>query len=254
MIMVVDVGNTNIVLGVYQGKDLLYHWRIATSRQKTEDEWAMSLKGLFEHEALSFKEIEGIIISSVVPPIMYTLELMCKKYFGLKPLVIGPGIKTGLNVKYDNPKEVGADRIVNAVAAIQLYGSPLIVVDFGTATTYCYINEDRQYMGGAISPGISISTEALYNRASKLPRIEIAKPQKILGTNTVHAMQAGIFYGYVGQVDGIVNRMKTQSKEVPTVIATGGMASLIASETETIDVVEPFLTLKGLQMIYEKNA
>ncbi|WP_332633172.1 type III pantothenate kinase [Halalkalibacter flavus] len=254
MIMVVDVGNTNIVLGVYKGKELRYHWRIATSRQKTEDEWAMSLKGLFEHEKLSFGEIEGIIISSVVPPIMYTLELMCKKYFGIKPMVIGPGIKTGLNVKYDNPKEVGADRIVNAVAAIQLYGSPLIVVDFGTATTYCYINEDRQYMGGAISPGISISTEALYTRASKLPRIEIAKPKNVLGTNTVHAMQAGIFYGYVGQVDGIVNRMKAQASTVPTVIATGGMASLVASETETIDVVEPFLTLKGLQMIYEKNA
>ncbi|KHF38315.1 type III pantothenate kinase [Halalkalibacter okhensis] len=254
MIMVVDVGNTNIVLGVYKGKELHYHWRIATSRQKTEDEWAMSLKGLFEHEKLSFEEIEGIIISSVVPPIMYTLELMCKKYFGIKPMVIGPGIKTGLNVKYDNPKDVGADRIVNAVAAIQLYGSPLIVVDFGTATTYCYINEERQYMGGAISPGISISTEALYTRASKLPRIEIAKPKNVLGTNTVHAMQAGIFYGYVGQVDGIVKRMKAQAKEVPTVIATGGMASLIASETETIDVVEPFLTLKGLQMIYEKNA
>jgi type III pantothenate kinase len=252
--MVVDVGNTNIVLGVYKGKELHYHWRIATSRQKTEDEWAMSLKGLFEHEKLFFGEIEGIIISSVVPPIMYTLELMCKKYFGIKPMVIGPGIKTGLNVKYDNPKEVGADRIVNAVAAIQLYGSPLIVVDFGTATTYCYINEDRQYMGGAISPGISISTEALYTRASKLPRIEIAKPKNVLGTNTVHAMQAGIFYGYVGQVDGIVSRMKAQASTVPTVIATGGMASLVASETETIDVVEPFLTLKGLQMIYEKNA
>ncbi|WP_332697278.1 type III pantothenate kinase [Halalkalibacter lacteus] len=253
MIMVVDIGNTNIVLGLYERRELKYHWRIATSRQKTEDEWAMSLKGLFEHVGISFTVIEGIIISSVVPPIMFTIELMCKKYFGMKPKVIGPGIKTGLNVKYDNPKEVGADRIVNAVAAIQLYGSPLIVVDFGTATTYCYINEERQYMGGAISPGISISTEALYTRASKLPRIEIAKPKNVLGTNTVHAMQAGIFYGYVGQVDGIVNRMKSQSNKVPTVIATGGMASLIASETETIDVVEPFLTLKGLQMIYEKN-
>ncbi|GAE27995.1 pantothenate kinase [Halalkalibacter wakoensis JCM 9140] len=254
MIMVVDVGNTNIVLGVYKERELQYHWRIATSKQKTEDEWAMSLKSLFAHEALSFKEIEGIIISSVVPPIMYTLEQMCKKYFDIRPMVIGPGIKTGLNIKYDNPKEVGADRIVNAVAAIQLYGSPLIVVDFGTATTYCYINENRQYMGGAISPGISISTEALYTRASKLPRIEIAKPNHVLGTNTVHAMQAGIFYGYVGQVDGIVNRMKAQSKNNPTVIATGGMASLIAPEAESIDVVEPFLTLKGLQMIYEKNA
>ncbi|GAE37306.1 type III pantothenate kinase [Halalkalibacter akibai] len=254
MILVVDVGNTNIVLGVYEGESLKYHWRMATSRQKTEDEWAMSIKGLFAHNHVSFTAIKGIIISSVVPPIMFALEQMCKKYFNIKPMIIGPGIKTGLNIKYDNPKEVGADRIVNAVAAIQLYGAPLVIVDFGTATTYCYVNEERQYKGGAIAPGISISTEALYTRASKLPRIEIAKPTSVLGTNTVHAMQAGIFYGYVGQVDGIVNRIKAQSKKTPTVIATGGLAPLIASETETIDVVEPFLTLKGLQMIYEKNS
>ncbi len=253
MVLVIDVGNTNIVLGVYEGKELKFHWRIATSRQKTEDEWAMSIKALFEHENVSFHSIKGIIISSVVPPIMFALEQMCKKYFDIKPMIIGPGIKTGLNIKYDNPKEVGADRIVNAVAAIALYGSPLVIVDFGTATTYCYINVNVQYMGGAIAPGISISTEALYTRASKLPRIEITRPSHVLGKNTVHAMQAGIFYGYVGQVDGIVNRMKAQSDKEPTVIATGGLASLIAAEAESIDIVEPFLTLKGLQMIYEKN-
>lgn len=253
MILVIDVGNTNIVLGVYEGRSLRYHWRMATSRQKTEDEWGMSIKALFNHEDVSINAIKGIIISSVVPPLMYTLEQMCKKYFELKPMVIGPGIKTGLNIKYDNPKDVGADRIVNAVAAIHLYGSPLVIVDFGTATTYCYIDENRNYMGGAIAPGISISAEALYNRASKLPRIEITKPAKVLGTNTVHAMQAGIFYGYVGQVDGIVNRMKAQAKQEPTVIATGGLATLIASEATSIDVVEPFLTLKGLQMVYERN-
>ncbi|MCM3762566.1 type III pantothenate kinase [Alkalihalobacillus oceani] len=253
MILVIDVGNTNIVLGVYEGRSLRYHWRMATSRQKTEDEWGMSIKALFNHEDVSIDAIKGIIISSVVPPIMYTLEQMCKKYFELKPMVIGPGIKTGLNIKYDNPKDVGADRIVNAVAAIHLYGSPLVIVDFGTATTYCYIDENRNYMGGAIAPGISISAEALYTRASKLPRIEITKPAKVLGTNTVHAMQAGIYYGYVGQVDGIVNRMKAQAKQEPTVIATGGLAALIASEATSIDVVEPFLTLKGLQMIYERN-
>ncbi|MCM3716650.1 type III pantothenate kinase [Halalkalibacter oceani] len=254
MILVIDVGNTNIVLGVYEGRSLRYHWRMATSRQKTEDEWAMSIKALFDHEEVSIDSIKGIIISSVVPPLMYTLEQMCKKYFQLKPMVIGPGIKTGLNIKYDNPKDVGADRIVNAVAAIHLYGSPLVIVDFGTATTYCYIDENRNYMGGAIAPGISISAEALYTRASKLPRIEITKPAKVLGTNTVHAMQAGIYYGYVGQVDGIVNRMKAQAKQEPTVIATGGLATLIASEATSIDVVEPFLTLKGLQMIYERNS
>ncbi|WP_078556519.1 type III pantothenate kinase [Bacillus alkalicellulosilyticus] len=253
MIFVVDVGNTNIVLGVYDGDELKFHWRIATSREKTEDEYGMVIKSLFSHHGVSFEEIDGIIISSVVPPIMFALEQMCIKYFGQAPIVIGPGIKTGLNIKYENPREVGADRIVNAVAAIHLYGSPLVIVDFGTATTYCYINEDKQYMGGVIAPGIGISTEALYTRASKLPRIEITKPPQVVGKNTVHAMQSGIFYGYVGQVDGIVSRMKEQSPEQPKVIATGGLATLIAEESRTIDTVDPFLTLKGLQMIYMKN-
>lgn len=253
MIFVLDVGNTNIVLGVYDGEELKYNWRVETNRQKTEDEFGMLIKQLFANEGLTTKDIGGIIISSVVPPIMYALERMCKKYFSITPMVIGPGIKTGLNIKYDNPKEVGADRIVNAVAAIESYGSPLIIVDFGTATTYCYINEEKQYMGGAIAPGIGISTEALYNRASKLPRIEIAKPKDVIGKNTVSAMQSGILYGYVGQVEGIVNRMKQQTKYSPTVIATGGLASLIAKESTVVDVVDPFLTLKGLKMIYMKN-
>ncbi len=253
MILVIDVGNTNIVLGVYKGEELIHHWRMATSRQKTEDEYAMVVKSLFDHQGLSFEEIDGIIISSVVPPIMFPLEQMCKRYFKLEPMIIGPGIKTGLNIKYDNPREVGADRIVNAVAAIELYGSPLIVVDFGTATTYCYINEEKQYMGGVIAPGITISAEALYTRASKLPRIEIAKPKQVVGTNTVNSMQSGIFYGYVSQVDGVVKRMKAQAKREPKVIATGGLAKLIGEESESIDVVDSFLTLKGLQMIYTKN-
>jgi type III pantothenate kinase len=253
MIFVLDVGNTNIVLGVYDGEELKYHWRINTNRQNTEDEYGMIIKQLFAYEGLTTRDINGIIISSVVPPIMYALEKMCKKYFSVTPMVIGPGIKTGLNIKYDNPKEVGADRIVNAVAGIEYYGIPLIIVDFGTATTYCYINEEKQYMGGAIAPGIGISTEALYNRASKLPRIEIVKPKDIIGKNTVSAMQSGILYGYVGQVEGIVNRMKEQSQTVPTVIATGGLAPLIANESAVIDVVDPFLTLKGLKMIYMKN-
>ncbi|OIJ14446.1 pantothenate kinase [Anaerobacillus arseniciselenatis] len=253
MIFVLDVGNTNIVLGVYDDEELKYHWRIGTDRQRTEDEYGMIIKELFSYEGLTTKDIDGIIISSVVPPIMYALEEMCKKYFYVKPMIIGPGIKTGLNIKYDNPKEVGADRIVNAVAAIELYGSPLIIVDFGTATTYCYISEEHQYMGGAIAPGIGISTEALYNRASKLPRIEIIKPKDIVGKNTVSAMQSGILYGYVGQVEGIVNRIKDQANKEPLVIATGGLAPLIAEESKVIDVVDPFLTLKGLIMIYRKN-
>ncbi|WP_144553625.1 type III pantothenate kinase [Peribacillus simplex] len=253
MIFVLDVGNTNTVLGVYDEDILKYHWRIETNRHKTEDEYGMVMKSLLQHEGLSFDQFDGIIISSVVPPIMFALERMCKKYFGIKPLIVGPGIKTGLNIKYENPREVGADRIVNAVAGIQEYGSPLIIVDFGTATTYCYINEDKQYMGGAIAPGINISTEALYSKAAKLPRIEISRPEGIIGKNTVSAMQAGILYGYVGQVEGIVNRIKEQSNLEPTVIATGGLATLIANESTVIDVVEPFLTLKGLQLIYKRN-
>ncbi|WMX55815.1 type III pantothenate kinase [Peribacillus sp. R9-11] len=253
MIFVLDVGNTNTVLGVYDEDILKYHWRIETSRNKTEDEYGMVIKSLLQHEGLSFDQFDGIIISSVVPPIMFALERMCKKYFGIKPLIVGPGIKTGLNIKYENPREVGADRIVNAVAGIQEYGSPLIIVDFGTATTYCYINEDKQYMGGAIAPGINISTEALYSKAAKLPRIEINRPDGVIGKNTVSAMQAGILYGYVGQVEGIVNRIKAQSNLEPMVIATGGLATLIANESTVIDVVEPFLTLKGLQLIYKRN-
>lgn len=253
MLLVLDTGNTNIVFGVYEQGQLKHHWRMETYRHKTEDEYAMQVKSLFLHVGLSFEDVTGIIISSVVPPVMFPLEQMCRKYFNQKPLIVGPGLKTGLNIKYENPREVGADRIVNAVAAVHEYGSPLIIVDFGTATTYCYVNEKGEYMGGAIAPGIGISMEALFDRASKLPRIELAKPDHVVGKSTVAAMQAGIVYGYVGQVDGIVARMKAQSKEEPTVIATGGLASLIASETTVIDVVDNFLTLKGLHLIYERN-
>lgn len=253
MILVMDTGNTNIVLGVYEGNELKYHWRMETYRHKTEDEYAMQVKSLFTHVGLRFEDIHGIIISSVVPPVMFPLEQMCQKYFNIKPVVVGPGIKTGLNIQYENPREVGADRIVNAVAAIEEYGSPLIIVDFGTATTYCYVNENGGYMGGAIAPGIGISMEALFDRASKLPRIELTRPDNVVGKNTVTAMQSGIVFGYVGQVEGIVARLKAQSKEEPKVIATGGMADLIASESNAIDVVDNFLTLKGLHLIYKRN-
>ncbi|ACK94648.1 type III pantothenate kinase [Bacillus thuringiensis] len=254
MIFVLDVGNTNAVLGVFEEGELRQHWRMETDRHKTEDEYGMLVKQLLDHEGLSFEDVKGIIVSSVVPPIMFALERMCEKYFKIKPLVVGPGIKTGLNIKYENPREVGADRIVNAVAGIQLYGSPLIIVDFGTATTYCYINEEKHYMGGVITPGIMISAEALYSRAAKLPRIEITKPSSVVGKNTVSAMQSGILYGYVGQVEGIVKRMKEEAKQEPKVIATGGLAKLISEESNVIDIVDPFLTLKGLYMLYERNA
>ncbi|WP_170005992.1 type III pantothenate kinase [Bacillus fonticola] len=253
MIFVLDVGNTNIVLGVYDGDKLIHHWRAETNRNKTEDEYAMFIKSLFDHAGIRFEEIKGVILSSVVPPIVFSLERMCQKYFHVEPVIVGPGVKTGLNIKYDNPREVGADRIVNAVAATHEFGGPLVIVDFGTATTYCYVNEHRQYMGGAIAPGINISTEALYAKAAKLPRIEMTDPGAVVGKNTVSAMQAGILYGYVGQVEGIVRRMMDQANGKPTVIATGGLAKLIAKECTIIDVVDPFLTLKGLKLIYERN-
>lgn len=253
MIFVLDVGNTNIVLGVFENNKLKHHWRIETDRSKTEDEFGMLIKALFNHAEINLKDIDGVIISSVVPPIMFVLERMCHKYFDIKPLVVGPGIKTGLNIKSDNPKEVGADRIVNAVAGIHYYGAPLIIVDFGTAITFCYIDKDSRYLGGLISPGINISTEALYTKASKLPRIEIARPRSIVGKNTIDAMQAGIYFGYVGQVEGIVGRIKMHYSVNVKVVATGGLAKLIAEECKIIDTVDPFLTLKGLNLIYYKN-
>lgn len=253
MILVIDVGNTNIVLGVYQEDKLAYHWRVNTDKQKTEDEYGMLVKGLFREEGLLPQDVKGIIISSVVPPLMFSLERMCRKYFKNDPIVVGPGIKTGLSIHYDNPKDVGADRIVNAVAALQEYKPPLIIVDFGTATTFCYIDEEARYIGGAIAPGIQISTQALYHHAAKLPRIELKFPQHVVGRNTISAMQSGILFGYAGQVDSIIKRMKQQAKEEATIIATGGLAELIANESEYIDHVDPFLTLKGLYNIYHRN-
>lgn len=254
MILVVDIGNTNIVLGVYRNRELIHHFRLSTARQSTLDEFGVMFFNLFRMSDIAISEIEGVIISSVVPPLVNVFEEMCQKYIRKVPLVVGPGIKTGLNLRYENPREVGADRIVNAVAAVDQYKGPLVVVDFGTATTFDCIDEKSNYLGGAIVPGIGIATEALYQRASKLPRIELEKPKKVIGRNTVHAMQAGIIFGYAGQVDGIVERIKVEM-EAPflKVIATGGLAELIASETKCIQEVNPLLTLEGLRLIYERN-
>jgi type III pantothenate kinase len=253
LLLVMDVGNTNIVLGVYKQDHLLHHWRLQTDRNATEDEYGVLLKNLLSHEGLSLNEIGGVIISSVVPPLTIVLTRLTQKYMNQTPLILGPGVKTGLNIKYDNPREVGADRIANAVAALELYGAPLIIVDFGTATTFCFIDEEGNYVGGAITPGVNISAEALYQRAAKLTRVEIVKPETVVGRNTVHAVQAGIYYGYVGVVDEIVTRMKALLKKRPKVVATGGLAQLICGDTKTIDVVNPHLTLEGLKLIYERN-
>lgn len=213
MLLVFDIGNTNMVLRAYEGKELLQHWRISTDRQKTGDEYGMLINNLFTYGGLSIKDIEAVIISSVVPPLVVPLVKMCQRYFSVEPLVVGPGIKTGIFIKYENPREVGADRIVNAVAAHHKYGGPLIIVDFGTTTTFCVIDENGDYLGGAIAPGIGISTEALFQRAAKLPRIELVEHKTVICRNTVTSMQSGIIYGFVGQVDGIVRRMKEEMGE-----------------------------------------
>lgn len=254
MLLVFDVGNTNMVLGIYEGKELKKYWRISTDKAKTSDEYGMLINNLFQYDNVDIKSIKDVIISSVVPNVMHSLENFCIKYFNKQPLVVGPGIKTGLNIKYDNPKQVGADRIVNAVAAIEKYKAPMIIIDFGTATTFCAISEKGDYLGGTIAPGIKISSEALFQRASKLPRVELLKPGMTICKNTVSAMQSGIIYGYVGLVDKIVKMMKEElGNEDVKVVATGGLSSLIASETNSIDCVDKFLTLEGLRIIYDKN-
>jgi type III pantothenate kinase len=253
LLLVIDVGNTNTVLGVYEGERLLHHWRVWTDREKTADEYGILVRNLYEGSRLSSREIGAIAIASVVPPLTLTIVELCERYFGIAPLVVGPGIRTGISIKMDNPKEVGADRIVNAVAAHEKHRSACIVVDFGTATTFDYIAGNGDYMGGVIAPGAGISAEALFREASKLPRVEIAKPPTVIGKNTVAAMQSGLFYGYVALVEGIIDRMKRELRADPPVIATGGLARAVASETSKIHVIDENLTLDGLRIIYERN-
>ena len=254
MLLVIDVGNTDTVLGVYDGDKLVHDWRIRTKTDRTVDEYGLLDYNIYKSSKISSRAIKDIIISCVVPPMLNILEPLCRKYFHVKPLIVGPGIKTGMPIFYDNPKEVGADRIVNAVAAFTKYGRELIVVDFGTATTFDFISGDGEYMGGCIAPGIMISTEALFERTAKLPRIELVKPKNIIAKDTVSSMQAGIMYGYAGLVDGIVGRMKKEAGGNPLVVATGGLADVIALETTSIDAVENMLTLEGLLVIYKLNA
>ncbi|TLM65736.1 MAG: type III pantothenate kinase [Deltaproteobacteria bacterium] len=253
MLLAIDIGNTNTVFGLYRGETLLRTWRLQTDRTRTADEWALAVHGLFAMAGLHPGEVTGAIIASVVPPVLPAIAALCREHLKLEPCVVGAETPTGMPIRYDNPREVGADRIVNAVAAYARKRRSLIVIDFGTATTFDAISARGEYLGGAIAPGLGISAEALWQRASKLPRVEIARPPRSIAGNTVHSMQAGLFYGYVGLVDGIVGRMQEELGDDPAVLATGGLAGLIAPHSTTINEVDPDLTLEGLRLIFERS-
>jgi type III pantothenate kinase len=261
ILLVIDIGNTNIAFGLFDYAEeggsamgeLSHHWRIGTHRDQTSDEVALHLTGLFDHVGRSTDEVTDVIISSVVPPLLPIWERVSEKLFDRPPLVVGPGIRTGMPVRYDNPHEVGADRIVNALAAYELLGGPVIAVDFGTATTFDCVSKNGEYLGGAIFPGMHTSMEALFERASMLHRVEVARPRSVIGKTTTAALQSGLLYGYAGVVDSMVERIRGELGESARVVATGGLAGRVAGESRSIEKVEPFLTLEGLRIIFEKN-
>jgi type III pantothenate kinase len=249
----IDIGNTNVVMGLYEGQELATHWRIATDHRKMADEYAMLVLDLFQRSAQDPAAVEGIIVASVVPPLTGIFEKLSERYFGQTALVISEAVQTGVHIRYDNPAEVGADRVVNAVAVYHRYGGPACVVDFGTATTFDAVSAEGDYLGGAIAPGIGIAAEALFQHTAKLPRIDLVRPPAVIGKNTVQSMQSGMLFGYVGLVEGMVARFRAELGPEMKVIATGGLASLVAAETDVIDAVDPWLTLEGLRLIWEMN-
>ena len=253
MLLAIDVGNTNTVIGIYDGTKQLGFWRIRTVEDSTSDEYRMILRSLASAEELESFHVDGVIISCVVPPLIGALEELCNGFLKVPPLFVGPGIKTGMPIRYDNPREVGADRIVNAVAAYEKYGGHLIAVDFGTATTFDYINKAGEYEGGSIAPGVKIAAEALFHQASKLFRVELIAPQRVIAKDTASAIQSGIIFGYASLVDGILMRMFDELGSRPKVIATGGLASVISAETTLVDEVDDDLTMEGLRILYHRN-
>lgn len=253
MLLVIDAGNTNTSLGVFNESELVAHWRLTTARSRTVDEYGVHARNLFELAGLDVKQINAIAIASVVPPLNYTLKTMAETYFHLTPFFVDHTVDTGLRILYEPAADVGADRIVDAVAAVAKYGAPCIVVDFGTATTFNAINERGEYVGGVITPGIMISSEALFERTAKLPRVDIRRPGTVIGSSTIAAMQSGLYHGFVGLVDGVLRKMVEEMGVAPRVIATGGLASLIATGSEFIELVDETLTLEGLRLVYERT-
>lgn len=253
LLLTVDIGNTHTVFGVYDGSSLRVHWRLTTRREQTTDEYGILIRNLFASSSIEPAQVTGVALASVVPPLTAVLVSLCREYLGLDPLVVGPGVRTGMPILYDPPGDVGADRIVNGVAAYAGYGGPVIVVDFGTATTFDVVTGKGEYAGGVICPGIGISADALFQRAARLPRVEIKNPGQVVGRSTVSSIQSGLFFGYASMVEGLITRIRDELHEAPRVVATGGLAEALAGEVKAIEAVDPVLTLTGLRLIWERN-